>query len=88
MKKKLYEVRTDIYKKGGGIVTCQKFYFDATKAAEYAQKEKCEKEGKEETAIIKLLERTLDVPDDYKITTPERLAYDQRLTMREPEREE
>lgn len=88
MKTKLYEVRTDTYKKGGGIVTCQKFYFDAAKAAEYEQKEKHEKEGKEETAIIKLLERTLDVPDDYKITTPERLAYDQRLTMREPEREE
>lgn len=88
MKTKLYEVRTDIYKKGGGIVTCQKFYFDAAKAAEYAQKEKYEKEGKEEVAIVKLLQHTLDVPDDYKITTPERLAYDQRLTMREPEREE
>lgn len=34
--------------------------------------------------MIKLLPRTLDVPDDYKITTPERLAYDQQLTMREP----
>lgn len=88
MKTKIYEVRTDIYKNGGGIVTYQKFYFDAAKAAEYEQKEKYEKEGKEEIAMIKLLPRTLDVPDDYKITTPERLAYDQQLTMQEPEWQE
>lgn len=77
----LYEVRIDKFSDGKGIEERQIFYLDFGTAVECAEKEK-EKAGN--NTIVEMKRHDLQVSDDYEMRSPQRLAYDKRLTMQEP----
>ena len=81
----LYEVRINKFGGGKGIEERQKFFFDFGAAVECAEKEK-EEAGN--NTLVEMKRHDLQVSDNYEMRSPQRLAYDKRLTMEEPELDE
>lgn len=77
----LYEVRIDKFSGGKGIEERQKFYFDFAAALECAEKEK---EEADSNTFVEMERHDLQVSDNYEMRSPQRLAFDKRLTMVEP----
>ena len=77
----LYEVRIDKFGGGKGIKERQMFFFDSGAAVKCAEKEK---EEADNNTIVEMKRHDLQVTDDYEMRSPQRLAYDKRLTMEEP----
>lgn len=89
-KKKIYMVRVDNFRGKGGMVRNDKFFFGYGEAAEYEQKEKDKAKSPDngDNIIIKSEEFEVEVPDGYEITTAGRLAFDMRITSKEPDWED
>lgn len=77
----LYEVRIDKFGGGKGIEERQKFFLDFGAAVECAEKEK---EEADNNTIVEMKRHDLQVSDTYEMRSPQRLAYDKRLTMEAP----